>query len=114
MSSASRVTISIEAAGSAIAGVGAGVADRFHHLQARAVLKAHVQDREGRGLPLHRGDGVLDAAHQLDLEAALFQRPAQPDPERRVVVQQHEGLVGERRDISGEIGHSHTPEGSLG
>ncbi len=84
--------------------------DRLHHLKPVAVLQPHVQHREGRRLGLHGLHRLLDRAHQGGVEPAGLQGPAEPVPERRIVIEQEQGPVRQGGDGGGDVGHGRPRE----
>ncbi len=84
---------------------GAHLGDGFDHLEAVAVLQAHVEDRERGGVRLHRRQGLGHAAHKIGFEAPRFQGPAKTDAQRRVVIQQQQAAVWQLGDGGGDVAH---------
>ncbi len=87
-------------------GVRPGGVDGLYHRQPVAVLKPHVDYREGGRGDLDRAYGLADAAGQGYLKAAALQSAPQPRSQWGVIVQQEQGFVGQVRYRGGEFDHS--------
>ena len=81
--------------------------------QSRTVLQAHVEHREGRRLGADGRHRLAHALHHAGGEAARFQGPAESHAQRRVVVEQQEGPVGQASHRGFDVSHGQlqTPSG---